>query len=138
MRVKTNATGFWSIEADGQYVSLMEDTTDVPTTYDWYDCPSTFYNPSMNIMTSLNTLAFITADDIGLRPEWPESNLTDAGFPAYSNNSHVYQDAIQYVTEIHYQINFGFVYGALGSTLVCILLVLPVYWGFWGWDDQYH
>jgi hypothetical protein len=39
--------------------------------------------------------------------------------------------AQEYSVSLHYKTNRGFMYGALGSILVCVLCVLPSYWGYW-------
>ncbi|KAI4850388.1 hypothetical protein E4T44_02777 [Aureobasidium sp. EXF-8845] len=39
--------------------------------------------------------------------------------------------AREYSVSLHYKTNRGFMYGALGSILVCVLCVLPSYWGYW-------
>lgn len=40
-------------------------------------------------------------------------------------------DSTQYSFSIHYHSNFTYMTGALISTFVCVLFVLPTYWGFW-------
>ncbi|KAG9853191.1 hypothetical protein KCU98_g3214, partial [Aureobasidium melanogenum] len=39
--------------------------------------------------------------------------------------------ATQYAYSIHYKTNHGFMWGALASILVCVLCVIPSYWGYW-------
>lgn len=40
-------------------------------------------------------------------------------------------DATIYSSSIHYLTNFGFMAGAIASTVICALLILPTYWGYW-------
>jgi len=39
--------------------------------------------------------------------------------------------AKQYSVSLHYKTDKGFMFGALASILVCVLCVLPSYWGYW-------
>jgi hypothetical protein len=39
--------------------------------------------------------------------------------------------ALQYKQTIHYKSNYNFMAGAIVTTIICVLFVLPVYWGFW-------
>jgi hypothetical protein len=43
---------------------------------------------------------------------------------------HTY-NATQYKTSLHYQTEEGFMWGAFGCMLVCVICVLPSYWGYW-------
>lgn len=40
-------------------------------------------------------------------------------------------DATQYQQTIHYLTHYEYMWGAIAATIICVLLVLPVYWGFW-------
>lgn len=46
-------------------------------------------------------------------------------------------DATQYKETIHYKTQFPYMYGAIVATIVCVLFVLPVYWGFWELGRKY-
>ncbi|GAB7328355.1 hypothetical protein MBLNU13_g00344t2 [Cladosporium sp. NU13] len=48
-----------------------------------------------------------------------------------NNNVGSAYDSTQYSFSIHYHTNFTFMAGALVSTFVCALFVLPTYCGFW-------
>lgn len=126
--VKSNTSQYWEINTEGQFASVMQWVPDTTPEYNVSVCPWTFKDPATHIMTSLNMLTFITADDPYTRENWTTTTLSG---PEYENASRSYQEAIQYVSEVHYHTNLGFMFGALGSTFVCILLVLPVYYGFW-------
>lgn len=40
-------------------------------------------------------------------------------------------DATQYEQQVHYLTHFPYMWGAVAATIIFVLLVLPVYWGFW-------
>jgi hypothetical protein len=78
------------------------------------------YSDSLDyLIRQINQLTFALAVD-----PW-HSNYDNAPFTP-TNIS-----AIQYGSSIHYKTNHGFMWGALASILVCILCVLPSYWGYW-------
>jgi len=117
----------WALSSVGQFASILADNEyDVTNNY---TCPWTYDDPLENIMIGLNSLTFITADDIWNRANYTSGNITDN--EAYQDQSLVYVKASQWKQEVHYSTNFWYMGGALASTLVCVLLVLPVYWGFW-------
>ncbi|KAI5193565.1 hypothetical protein AUEXF2481DRAFT_25207 [Aureobasidium subglaciale EXF-2481] len=39
--------------------------------------------------------------------------------------------ALEYSSSVHYMTNRGFMYGAIASIIVCIMCVLPSYYGYW-------
>ncbi|KIY01333.1 uncharacterized protein Z520_02885 [Fonsecaea multimorphosa CBS 102226] len=92
-------------------------------------CPLIFVDPMTDIMVGLNTLTFLTAQDLYNRPTFLDN--PDADWDAYSNSSRVFVPASERRPEVYYQTKYGWMFGALASTLVCVLLVLPSYWGFW-------
>jgi len=117
----------WDISSDGQFASMLVDNEyDITNNY---TCPFTYDDPLENIMVGLNSLTFITADDIWNRANYTSGNVTDDD--AYQDELLTYVKASQYKSEVHYSTNFWCMGGAMASTLVCVLLILPVYWGFW-------
>ena len=120
---------YWSTSSDGQFASILVDDEDYSITNN-NTCPWTFDDPMYSIMLGLNALTFITADDILNRAAWINGDPNEDE-DTYTNRSRVYVKAVQYKGEVHYQTNFWFMGGAMASTLVCVMLILPVYWGFW-------
>ena len=81
-------------------------------------------------MLGLNTLTFIASDDIYNREAFVYANPPIDPEAWYSQSSEQV-GADMRKDEIHYQTNLGWMIGALVSTIVCVLLVLPAYWRFW-------
>jgi hypothetical protein len=82
-------------------------------------CGYQYYDPLDFIIRHINLLTFTLSVDPFFRN--PDNN--------YTMETNV--TAKQYSQSIHYQTNHGFMYGALASILVCVLCVLPSYWGYW-------
>jgi hypothetical protein len=82
-------------------------------------CGYQYYDPLDYIIRHINLLTFTLSVDPFFRN--PYNNYT-----IVTNVT-----AKQYSQSIHYQTNHGFMYGALASILVCVLCVLPSYWGYW-------
>ena len=77
------------------------------------------------VLESINEIMFTLVADFSLNA--PGSAH---GILAHNNVGSAY-DSTQYSFSIHYRTNFTFMAGALISTFVCVLFVLPTYWGFW-------
>lgn len=77
-----------------------------------YDVPS--------VVGKINQIMFALALDIS-----NEDDDKDVLGGSLSRPATVYKDTIHYVT------NTKYMWGAFASILVCILCVLPVYWGYW-------
>ncbi|OQU94425.1 hypothetical protein CLAIMM_00784 [Cladophialophora immunda] len=119
----SNDTDFnWYISTTGQ-LSGTEEWDD-----NYGDCPYTYIDPMTEVMMGLNTLTFLAANDLYNRPEILDSTMT---WDAWANKSGVLTEATQRKNEVYYRTKYGWMFGALASTLVCVLLVLPSYWGFW-------
>lgn len=118
----------WYLSTEAQFANVLSNDALGSSNY---SCPFSFDDPMWRIMLGLNTLTFITSDDVYNRPEYLNSNMSDTEVDAYKNRSIVYVPAIQFNTEVHYRTKFGWMFGALSSTLLCVALVLPVYWEFW-------
>ncbi|KAK4540736.1 hypothetical protein LTR36_008951 [Oleoguttula mirabilis] len=75
-----------------------------------------------SVVAAINQIMFAIATDITFSdPLDPLDGIT--GWHTY--NATLYKDNIHYVTHRPYM------YGAVASILVCVLCVLPVYWGYW-------
>lgn len=77
-----------------------------------YDVPA--------LVGKINQIMFALALDIS-----GEDDDKNVALGTLVRPAHVIQDAIFYKT------NFAFMYGALASMLVCVICVLPVYYGYW-------
>lgn len=82
-------------------------------------------DPAVEVLRKLNTLSFVTALYI---TGAPFSNKSLDGDLGMAN-----QTIIASVTGIveQYKTSYAYVAGALVATFVTVMLVLPVYWGFW-------
>jgi len=120
LTMASNST-LWSTSVSNQFASLQQYNADVNTTE---DCPLSFWDPMSAIMTGINDLMFIVSDDLQNRAG---ANDTDEYYDSSAENI----AASQYLDEIHYESHFVYLWGALASTFVCILCILPSYWGFW-------
>ena len=72
-----------------------------------------------SVIAKINQMMFAIATDISR-----EDPNNDYG-QSKNYTATMYRDSIHYVSY------FPYVWGAVASTLSCVLLVLPVYWGFW-------
>jgi hypothetical protein len=82
-------------------------------------------DPLIELLRKINTLSFVSALYLLNQPQTPVSARASLGMES--------QRSLASVTGIveEYSTDFGYVAGALVATFVTILLVLPVYWGFW-------
>ncbi|KAH0157093.1 hypothetical protein KCU67_g8051, partial [Aureobasidium melanogenum] len=83
-------------------------------------CDLAFSDPLDYTILQLNSLMFVMAVDV-----WGDN---------WENNNYTFTkdfEAVQYGTSIHYKTNKPYMWGALASMLVCVLCVLPSYWGYW-------
>ncbi|KAJ4988905.1 hypothetical protein SVAN01_05529 [Stagonosporopsis vannaccii] len=82
-------------------------------------------DPAIELLRKINTLSFVAALYLKSQPSTAVTNRTAAGMSSQTALSSVTGIVEEYITD------FNYVAGALVATLVTILLVLPVYWGFW-------
>nr|OQO23975.1 hypothetical protein B0A51_08192 [Rachicladosporium sp. CCFEE 5018] len=87
----------------------------------WMSDPMNPDNPRRNtqsLVAMINEIMFLVATD---------ASGTDP------NSAHQYNtvQATMYTESIHYNTRFLYVMGAIISTVVCVLSVLPTYWGYW-------
>ncbi len=120
----------WAVSTESQFAQMLQDSWETPD-YGNDSCPYTIVDPLQTIIVGLNALAFITADDLYNRPNYTDYYMSDDELSAYYNNSLQYVQATEMKSEVHYSTNTAYMCGALASTLVCVLLIIPVYWGFW-------
>lgn len=83
-------------------------------------CGYLYNDPLDHIIQRINLLMFTLS--------------VDPFFNGWENNSPYNTTEVpgkQYGQSIHYKTNKPFMYGALASILVCVLCVLPSYWGYW-------
>ncbi|KAI5270067.1 hypothetical protein E4T47_06516 [Aureobasidium subglaciale] len=84
-------------------------------------CDFQYRDPLNEIVQQINSMMFTLAVDPWLMNT--ENNHYTAGIKNYT--------AIQYGTSIHYETHKAYMYGAVASIIVCILCVLPSYYGYW-------
>lgn len=125
----------WSVSTEGQF-ARMADALTIGLTLNT-SCPGSQKVPVERIISSLNVLTFITADDPRNRPEYMDSitswseQRSGQAIDDYFKRSERNVTAQQRKSEPHYSIKRPYMYGALSATILCVLLILPVYWGFW-------
>lgn len=82
-------------------------------------------DPAIELLRKINTLSFVAALYLKSQPLTPVSARRAAAMSSQTVLTRVTGIVEEYTTDFHY------VAGALVASLVTILLVLPVYWGFW-------
>jgi hypothetical protein len=89
-------------------------------------CGYQYRDPLDYVIRRINELMF----SISIAP-----SIDDRDMNIGSNNGSVTAgtpiSAQEYSVSLHYKTNKGFMYGALASIIVCVLCVLPSYWGYW-------
>ncbi|KAJ4346141.1 hypothetical protein N0V95_005694, partial [Ascochyta clinopodiicola] len=82
-------------------------------------------DPAIELLRKVNTLSFVASLYLKGQPSTSVQNRTALNMAS--------QTVLTSVTGIveEYTTDFSYVFGALAATLVTVLLVLPVYWGFW-------
>jgi hypothetical protein len=122
-----NLTNNWDVVARGAsaqstfYADLNE-----PKNRCWYDIKKPGRDdPTIEVLRKLNTLSFVTALYIKGAPTTDKDKREALGMAS--------QNITTSVTGIvgEYQTSFAYVCGALAATFITVMLVLPVYWGFW-------
>jgi hypothetical protein len=82
-------------------------------------------DPFIALLRQINQFAFTAALYLSDAPSFAPSDRVPKGFQTVSFNTSVKG----YVEE--YQTNYKYLAGALVATMVTVVAVLPVYWGFW-------
>ncbi|KAF2854115.1 hypothetical protein T440DRAFT_514849 [Plenodomus tracheiphilus IPT5] len=92
----------------------------------WYDIDNFGKDdPAVEMLRKLNTLSFVTSHHLKGAPTTDVSQRAAAGMSNQTIQTSVTGIVEEYIT------NFAYVGGALAATLITVLLVIPVYWGFW-------
>jgi hypothetical protein len=82
-------------------------------------------DPAIEILRKVNMLSFVTGLYLNGAPTTDVKARADRGMAQQT-----IETAVTGIVE-EYSTNFSYVAGALVATLTSVLLVLPVYWGFW-------
>ena len=82
-------------------------------------------DPTIEILRKLNTLSFVTALYIKGAPTTDVNKRKALGMASQNITTSITGIVEEYLTSSAY------VYGALAATFITVILVLPVYWGFW-------
>ena len=118
----------WDVQARGasaQTTFYADSSTEDPSRC-WYDIDKTGNDdPLVEMLRKLNTLSFVAGLYLNKAPSIDVKDRAAQGLPS--------QQFLASVTGIveEYQTSFAYVGGALAATFVTLILVLPVYWGFW-------
>jgi hypothetical protein len=118
----------WNIKLEGgqAQTTFFADNDTETFSRCWYDIDRPgLDDPAIELLRKINTLSFVAA--LYLKGQ-PTTNSTDRAAEGMAS-----QTALSSVTGIveEYTTDFNYVAGALVATFVTLLLVLPVYWGFW-------
>ncbi|KAJ4384265.1 hypothetical protein N0V86_001112 [Didymella sp. IMI 355093] len=118
----------WDIKLEGDQAQTTFFADNDTETFSrcWYDIDRPgLDDPAIELLRKINTLSFVAA--LYLKGQ-PTTNSTDRAAEGMAS-----QTALSSVTGIveEYTTDFNYVAGALVATFVTLLLVLPVYWGFW-------
>jgi len=76
---------------------------------------------TQSVVSSINEIMLLT--NLGVPALWNTSSAPQAAATPF--NATMYRDTVHYSTNIYYMI------GAVVSNFICVLCVLPSYWGFW-------
>lgn len=86
----------------------------------FYEAPKGLFTiPS--VVAKINQIMFGYGTDIS--QDYLGRNVSPKDYPVL--------DGKRFPYTVHYRSNFNFMWGAVAATVCCVLLVLPVYWGFW-------
>ncbi|KAH7066226.1 hypothetical protein BKA63DRAFT_523986 [Paraphoma chrysanthemicola] len=89
----------------------------------WYDIKKKGRDdPLIEILRKINTLGFVAALYVKDAPATARKDRTSA--------HQTFETSVTGIVE-QYNTSFGYVGGALAATLITVLFVLPVYWGYW-------
>lgn len=96
-----------------------------------HGCDIKFQDPLNFVVQQINRIMFTLATDPWfLNPDnpWSSSDFDpDRNYTAFLYPVNETQTS----TSIHYKTNTGYMFGAIASVLVCILCVIPSYYGYW-------
>jgi hypothetical protein len=83
-------------------------------------CGYQYRDPLDHLIRRINMLMFSLSIDSSIDDRDMNNNTVGASIRAQ-----------EYSVSLHYKTDRGFMFGALASILVCVLCVLPSYWGYW-------
>ncbi|THY96242.1 hypothetical protein D6C92_04001 [Aureobasidium pullulans] len=120
--------GSSSMHADGVMGFLVEQNGSAEIDFNTValtsrGCDFQYADPLDHILQKINSLMFtLTIDPWSMETE----NVDRDDFTKW-----ITVNATQYGSSIHYKTNRSYMFGALASMLVCVLCVLPSYYGYW-------
>ncbi|KAI4639001.1 hypothetical protein J4E93_009490 [Alternaria ventricosa] len=123
----THNNGWDLVSRGASTPSIFYADSKVPQTYRcWYNIDKSGRDdPTIEILRGLNTLSFVTALYIKGAPTTDVNKRKALGMASQTITTSVTGIVEEYLTSSAY------VYGALAATFITVILVLPVYWGFW-------
>ncbi|KAJ9627625.1 hypothetical protein H2203_002837 [Taxawa tesnikishii (nom. ined.)] len=92
-------------------------------------CGYWFNDPIDWLVQSINGITFSMALDLG-GVAYREAIRARAQAGDVDSLAVNYNGTL-YLEKVHYETDFGFMWGAFASMLVCVLCVLPTYYGYW-------
>jgi hypothetical protein len=115
----------WGAEQNGTLGSVRELERPEAGKCNWV-----YTNPMNYLLGQLNTLTFLLMNDPFVVDDdhvydWEKIHGPVPGLTNITTPGPQFSDVITYRSR------WPYLYGALASTLVCIVCVLPSYWGFW-------
>ncbi|KAL1593312.1 hypothetical protein SLS60_010920 [Paraconiothyrium brasiliense] len=118
----------WDIKVEGSQAQsiFFADSDDDDANRCYYDIDKDGRDdPAIALLRKINTLSFVAGLYLNGAPTTDVSKRKAANMPS--------QTVLTSVTGIveEYNTNFSYVAGALVATFATVILVLPVYWGFW-------
>ncbi|KAI4929021.1 hypothetical protein J4E85_005644 [Alternaria conjuncta] len=117
----------WDIVARGASAqSIFYAESDESEDRCWYNIKKPGRDdPTIELLRKLNTLSFVTALYIKGAPTTDRDKRKALGMTSQNITTSITGIVEEYLTSSAY------VYGALAATFITVILVLPVYWGFW-------
>ncbi|KAH7112805.1 hypothetical protein B0J11DRAFT_585269 [Dendryphion nanum] len=119
----------WDIQVQGgpAQTTFYADKDNEDFSRCWYDIDNkrSSDDPAVEILRKLNTLSFVTGLYLSGAPA-TNANLRAKAGMAYQK----FETSVGGIVE-QYETNYNYMGGAIVATFVTLLLVLPVYWGFW-------
>lgn len=118
----------WDVQARGglaQSTFYAESSKDTASRC-WYDIDRAGKDdPTVEMLRKINTLSFVAGLYLNRAPTIDVKDRAKQGLPSQTINT-----SVTGIVEV-YHTEFGYVGGALAATFITLLMVLPVYWGFW-------
>ncbi|KAI4654677.1 uncharacterized protein J4E79_008552 [Alternaria viburni] len=118
----------WNLSARGAstQTTFYSDNDEVMKDACWFNINKPGRDdPTIEMLRKLNTLSFVTALYIKGAPTTDVNKRKALGMASQNITTSITGIVEEYLTSSAY------VYGALAATFITVLLVLPVYWGFW-------